>query len=187
MAEFPESLLEWTRLLDESTASSSENETEEGSADPEGSLKTILDANESPARACRTEEMDWSDNLSGAEALISAGPTGMTDESTEKSPYHEYESLVSVSTESVQTDKRINMSQALPTEGPDMEGRTDIAPVMQTLQGRTGDAIGVDLGTGPSLPNEGPDQSSTRMEISVTQTSQGRTESSSIEDKAKPM
>ena len=65
MAEVPEKLLEGTRLLDESTASSSENETEEDSADHEGSLRAILDASESPARACRTEVMDWSDNLSG--------------------------------------------------------------------------------------------------------------------------
>ena len=54
MAEVPERLLDGTRLLDESTESSSENENEEESADHEGSLKAILDANERPARACRT-------------------------------------------------------------------------------------------------------------------------------------
>ena len=129
--------------------------------------------------------MDWSNNLSGTEALISAGATGRTCDSTEKTPAHVVESIVSVSTESVQTDTRTNMSQATPTEGPDLEEHTEIAPVTLTLKGRTGAAIGDDLGTGPSLPNEGLDQSSARMQTSVTQTSQGRTESASIEDRAK--
>ena len=83
MAEVPEKHLEGTRLLDESTASSSENETEEVIADHAGSVRAILDASESPARACRTEEMDWSDNLSGVEALISASDTGKICDSTE--------------------------------------------------------------------------------------------------------
>ena len=185
MAEVPEKLLEGTRLLDESTASSSENENKEESADHEGSLRAILDANERPARACRTEDMDWSDNLSGEEALISASATGRICESTEKNLTQVDESTGLVSTESVQTDTRTDMSQAIPTEGPDMEDHTEIAPVTQTLKGRTGVASGDVLGTGSSRPNEGPDQFTARLQKSVTQTSQGRTESASIEDRAK--
>ena len=128
MAEVPEKLLEGTRLLDESTASSSENENEEESADHEGSLRAILDANERPARACRTEDMDWSDNLSGVEALISASDTGRICDSTELklTPVDEPAGLVS--TESVHTDSRSDMPQAIPTEGPGMEDRSEIDP-----------------------------------------------------------
>ena len=183
--EVPEKLLEGTRLLDESTASSSENETEEDSADHEGSVRAILDANERPARACRTEDMDWSDNLSGVEALISASDTGRICDSTEKklTPVDELTGLVS--TESVHTDSRTDMSQAIPTEGPGMEDRSEIDPVTQILKGRTGAVSGDVSGTGSSLPDEGPDQHTDRLQISVTQTSQGRTDSASIEDRAK--
>ena len=45
----------------------------------DGSLRTILDANAMPATACRTEEMDWSDNLSGMDTLIAAGPSKTND------------------------------------------------------------------------------------------------------------
>ena len=90
-----------------------------------------------------------------------------------------------VSTESVHTDSRSDMPQAIPTEGPGMEDRSEIDPVTQTLKGRTGAASGDVSGTGSSLPDEGPDQHTARMQISVTQTSQGRTDSASIEDRAK--
>ena len=129
--------------------------------------------------------MDWSDNMSGTEALISASATGRTCDSTEKTLTQVAESIGSVSTESVQTDTRTDMSQATPTEGPDLEDHTEIAPVTQTLKGRTGVASGDVLGTGSSLPNEGPDQLTASLQKSVTQTSQGRAESASIEDRAK--
>ena len=185
MAEAPEKLLEGTRLLDESTASSSENETEEDSADHEGSVRAILDASESPAKACRTEDMDWSDNLSGVEALISASDTGKICDSTELKLTPVDEPAGFVSTELVQTDPRTDMHQAIPTEGPGMEDRSEIEPVTQTFKGRTGDASGDVAGTGSSLPDEGPDQHTDSLQTSVTQTSQGRTDSASIEDRAK--
>ena len=72
------------RLLEDSTASSSSSENEEEIADTDGSLKTILDANTRPATACRTEEMDWSDNLSGIDNLIAASPSKTDGYSKEK-------------------------------------------------------------------------------------------------------
>ena len=77
------------------------------------------------------------------------------------------------------------MHQAIPTEGPGMEDRSEIEPVTQTFKGRTGDASGDVSGTGSSLPDEGPDQHKDSLQTSVTQTSQGRTDSASIEDRAK--
>ena len=117
--------------------------------------------------------MDWSDNLSGVEALISASDTGRICDSTEKKLTLVDELTGLVSTESVQTDSRTDMSQAIPTEGPDMEDHTEIAPVTQTLKGRTGVASGDVLGTGSSLPNEGPDQLTAMLQKSVSKPLKG--------------
>ena len=178
MAEVPE------RLLEDSTASSSSSENEEEIADTDGSLKTILDANTRPATACRTEEMDWSDNLSGIDNLIAASPSKTDGYSKEKGSSPMDELTESDTKKSVLTDIQTGRSQAIPSQGPDMQGGSETAPVTQTSQGRTG-AVGSDTSTGPSLPYEGQDQDPTGLSTTVTQTSKGRTDSLSIEDKAK--
>lgn len=117
MARVPDRLLEGTRLLDESTEGTSGTENDEDNGGQEGSVRTILDANERPAKACKTEEMDWSDNLSGTEALISGGPTGMLDVSTERSSPHVEEAMASVRTVTGLTDSSSGMLQVKPIEG----------------------------------------------------------------------
>ena len=128
--------------------------------------------------------MDWSDNLSGIDNLIAAGPSKTNGYSKEKGSSPTDELTESDTKKSVLTDIQTGKSQAIPSQGPDMQGGSETAPVTQTSQGQTG-AVRSDISTGPSLPYEGQDQDPTGLSTTVTQTSKGRTDSLSIEDKAK--